>query len=47
LKDNFEKGLIPMHFCATDKQIADIFTKTLSREQFERNTLELGMIKRT
>ena len=46
LRDNVEKGLISMNFCATDKQIADIFTKALSREQFERNRLELGMIKR-
>ncbi|XP_070007862.1 secreted RxLR effector protein 161-like [Nicotiana sylvestris] len=34
-------------FCATDKQITDIFTKALSRENFERNRLELGMIKIT
>ena len=45
LRDNVEKGLIFMNFCATDKQIADIFTKALSREQFERNRLELGLIK--
>jgi len=47
LRDNVEKGLISMNFCATDKQIADIFTKALSREQFERNRLELGLIKTT
>ena len=35
-----------MNFCVTDKQIADIFTNALSREQFERNRLELGMINR-
>jgi len=34
-----------MNFCATNKQIADIFTKALSREQFERNRLELGLIQ--
>jgi len=45
LRDNVEKGLISMNFCVTDKQIADIFTKALSREQFERNKLELGLIK--
>jgi len=45
LRDNVKKSLISMNFCATDKQIADIFTKALSREQFERNRLELGMIK--
>ena len=42
-----QKDLISMNFCATDRQIADIFTKALSREQFERNRLELGMIKGT
>jgi len=47
LRDIIEKRLILMNFCATHKQIADIFTKALSREQFERNRLELGMIKRT
>jgi len=47
LRDNYEKGLISIEFCATDKQIADIFTKALSRENFERNRLELGMIKIT
>ncbi|XP_070042496.1 uncharacterized protein [Nicotiana tomentosiformis] len=45
LRDNYEKGLISVEFCATDKQIANIFTKALSRDHFERNMLELGMIK--
>jgi len=34
-----------MNFCSTENQIADIFTKTLNRELFERNSLELGLIK--
>ena len=42
-----KKGLTSINFCATDKQIADIFTKALSREEFERNRLELGLIKTT
>jgi len=45
LRDNVEKWLISMNFCTTDKQIANIFTKALNREQFERNRLELGLIK--
>ena len=45
LRDNVEKGLISMNFCSTKNQIADIFTKTLNRELFERNRLELGLIK--
>jgi len=36
-----------MNFCATNNQVADIFTKALSREQFEKNRLELGLIKIT
>ena len=47
MRDNIEKGLISMNFCATDKQIVHIFNKALSREQFERNKLELDTIKRT
>ncbi|XP_070040270.1 secreted RxLR effector protein 161-like [Nicotiana tomentosiformis] len=47
LKDNYEKGLITVELCATDKEIADIFTKALSRDNFERNRLELEMIKIT
>ncbi|XP_070018027.1 secreted RxLR effector protein 161-like [Nicotiana sylvestris] len=37
LRDNVEKGLICMEFCSIEDQIADIFTKALSREHFERN----------
>ena len=47
LRDNVEKGLISMNFCSSENQIADIFTKALNREQFERNRLELGLIKIT
>ncbi|XP_070004001.1 secreted RxLR effector protein 161-like [Nicotiana sylvestris] len=32
LRDNVEKGLICMKFCSIEDQIADIFTKELSRE---------------
>ena len=45
LRDNVEKGLISMNFCTTEEQIADIFTKALAREHFERNRMELGMMK--
>ncbi|XP_070028882.1 secreted RxLR effector protein 161-like [Nicotiana sylvestris] len=47
LRDNYEKGLITMEFCATNKQIYNIFTKALSRYYFERNWFEFGMIKIT
>ena len=39
--------MVSMNFCTTENQIADIFTEALSREQFERNRLELGLIKTT
>ncbi|XP_070015288.1 secreted RxLR effector protein 161-like [Nicotiana sylvestris] len=32
LRDNMEKGMICMKFCSTEDQIADIFTKALSRD---------------
>jgi len=47
LRDNVEKGLVSVNFCASNEQIADIFTKALNREQFEKNRLELGLIKTT
>ena len=47
LRDNVEKSLISMNFCATNNQIADILTKALNQEQFEKNRLELGLIKIT
>ncbi|XP_070003233.1 secreted RxLR effector protein 161-like [Nicotiana sylvestris] len=45
LRDNMEKGLIYMKFCSTEDQIADIFTKALNREHFERNRVKLGLLK--
>ena len=47
LRDNVEMGKISMNFCVTEQQIANIFTKALARDHFERNKLELGMIKIT
>ncbi|XP_021714891.1 uncharacterized protein LOC110682855 [Chenopodium quinoa] len=37
LKDNVEKGLIKMDFVNTEFQIADILTKPLSRDKFEKD----------
>nr|XP_009777543.1 PREDICTED: uncharacterized protein LOC104227104 [Nicotiana sylvestris] len=45
LRYNVEKGLICMKFYNTEDQIADIFTKALNREHFEKNRLALGLIK--
>ena len=44
LRDNVEKGNIVLTYCPTEEQIADIFTKALSKDQFERNRLNLGML---
>ena len=38
-RDNVEKGNIVVTYCPTEEQIADIFTKALSKDQFERNQL--------
>ncbi|XP_075099067.1 uncharacterized protein LOC142175955 [Nicotiana tabacum] len=45
LRVNVEKMLICMKFYSTEEQIADIFTKALSREHFERNRVKLGLLK--
>ncbi|XP_069149993.1 secreted RxLR effector protein 161-like [Solanum lycopersicum] len=44
LRDHVEKGNIVLTYCPTEEQIADIFTKALSKDQFERNRLKLGML---
>ena len=44
LRDNVEKGNIVMKFCKTEDQVADTFTKSLGRESFQKNRLELGLI---
>jgi len=45
LRDNVEKGNICMQYCRIEDQIADIFTKALSKDQFESNRLKLGIMK--
>ena len=42
LRDTVEKGNIVLTYCPMEEQIADIFTKALSKDQFERNWLKLG-----
>ena len=44
LRDNVEKGSIAMKFCKTEDQVANIFTKALGIESFQKNRLELGLI---
>ncbi|CAM8978671.1 unnamed protein product [Rhodiola kirilowii] len=43
LRDCVEKGLVSVDFYRTKEQVADIFTKALNREPFERLCMELGM----
>ena len=47
LRDFYEKGEMSMEFVATNKQVADIFTKALPRDQYEKNRLPLVLIKIT
>ena len=44
LRDNVEKGNIVLTYYPTEEQIADIFTKAFSKDQFESNKLKLGML---
>ena len=44
LRDCVEKGMVSMEHCRSEDQIADIFTKALNKEPFEKLRLELGMI---
>ena len=44
LRDNVDKGNIVLTYCPTEEQITDIFTKDLSKDQFESNRLKLGMM---
>ena len=44
LRDNVEKGNIVLTYFPTEKQIADIFSKDLSKDQFESNRLMLDMM---
>jgi len=47
LRDNVEKQNVVMKFCKTEDQLADIFTKPLSKECFIKNRMRLGMHKIT
>ena len=44
LRDKVEKGNIYRTYCPTEEQIADIFTKAFSKDQFETNRLKFGML---
>ena len=44
LRDHVEKGNVVLNHVCTQDQVADIFTKGLSREPFERLRVMLGLI---
>ncbi|CAM8933228.1 unnamed protein product [Rhodiola kirilowii] len=44
IRDCVEKDLVSIEFCRTEDQVADIFTKALHREPFERLRIALGLI---
>ncbi|GKF22203.1 hypothetical protein Tco_0074525 [Tanacetum coccineum] len=43
IREQVEKGVVELYFVTTDYQLADIFTKALSRERFEFLLPCLGM----
>ncbi|GJR99331.1 retrovirus-related pol polyprotein from transposon TNT 1-94 [Tanacetum coccineum] len=43
IREQVEKGVVELYFMTTDYQLADIFTKALSRERFEFLLPRLGM----
>ncbi|GJS92208.1 retrovirus-related pol polyprotein from transposon TNT 1-94 [Tanacetum coccineum] len=43
IREQVEKGVVELYFVTTDYQLADIFTKALSRERFEFLLSRLGM----
>ncbi|GJR30283.1 retrovirus-related pol polyprotein from transposon TNT 1-94 [Tanacetum coccineum] len=43
IRDQVKKGVVELYFVTTDYQLADIFTKALSRERFQILLLRLGM----
>ncbi|KAK6146377.1 hypothetical protein DH2020_020246 [Rehmannia glutinosa] len=45
IRDHVEKKDITMEYISTDKQLADIFTKTLCESRFEELKNELGLIE--
>ncbi|GKB82280.1 copia protein [Tanacetum coccineum] len=43
IREQVEKGVVELYFVTTDYQLADIFTKALTRERFEFLLSRLGM----
>jgi hypothetical protein len=43
IREQVEKGIVELYFVRMEFQLADIFTKALSRERFQFILLRLGM----
>ena len=46
IRDMVEKGVIKLQYVATDEQVADVLTKSLSKVKFEYFRDKLGMVPR-
>ena len=46
VRDRMEKGVVELHYIATDEQIADVLTKPLSRVKLEYFRDKLGVVPR-
>ena len=46
IRDMVEKGVVELHYIATDEQIADVLTKPLSRVKLEYFRDKLGVVPR-
>ncbi|CAM8947603.1 unnamed protein product [Rhodiola kirilowii] len=44
LRDCVEKELVTINFCRNEDQVADIFTKSLHKDAFEKLRMELGLM---
>ncbi|CAM8927908.1 unnamed protein product [Rhodiola kirilowii] len=44
LRDCVEKELVSINFCRSEDQVADIFTKSLHKDPFEKLRMELGLM---
>lgn len=43
IKEQVEKGIVELYFVGTDYQLADLFTKALSKERFAYLVRQIGM----
>ncbi|KAM2943575.1 hypothetical protein COP2_026742 [Malus domestica] len=43
IRDAIQDGTIELHYCSTEEQLADIFTKALPKDRFEYLRTALGV----